>query len=297
MDAPRFDALARSLSTSTSRRPLVRSSLVGLLAALGITDAEAKKRGKKGKRKKKKDQQDRDTPACSRANCSGCCDGATCHPGNTNDRCERDGFVCENCTSQGLVCNENRSCGCDQAACYRSRFGCCLFDETCEFGTTREACGPAHPGDAGAGGPCDICRDHEICQIHDGRAFCCGQEGAFCGTIQAPWGFGEHKVPCCAGFRCGEDTLCHPVPACGGACNPTNQYCCGATSNGGRNVCMYTTGLNCPIPSNKNYVAPCPASDGTCCTYNLSSTCPVSPGQCGHGDTEAEPVTCLDPPD
>src|SRR5688500_12213687 len=83
LDADGFDTLARSLTDPAPRRHVLGTLLAGIIAALGLTHAEAKKKGKgnkkKGKKRKNKDKPSRDpsdattTPTCSALNCSGCC--------------------------------------------------------------------------------------------------------------------------------------------------------------------------------------------------------------------------------
>src|SRR5215213_1050363 len=78
MDADRFDALSRSLTTARSRRGALASLLGGTLGLVGLAETEAKKKcppckkAKNGKCKKNRP----DGTACP----GGACQGGRCQP-------------------------------------------------------------------------------------------------------------------------------------------------------------------------------------------------------------------------
>lgn len=61
MDADRFDDLLRFLTATPSRRSVLSLAIGGVLGALGLDDAEARK-GKKGKKKNKRKKKKRTAP-------------------------------------------------------------------------------------------------------------------------------------------------------------------------------------------------------------------------------------------
>jgi hypothetical protein len=136
MDDSRFDSLTKSLiDSSGTRRGLVSAGGVGaMLATLGLTNIEAKKKKKKKKCKKpkrkcgKKCLDVRSDPN----NCGAC--GNRCNPGRPNcvdgactvSICPDDALFC---TPGGSACNVAESCGC-ASDIDGKRF--CAFNVTCE---------------------------------------------------------------------------------------------------------------------------------------------------------------------
>jgi hypothetical protein len=123
MDAPRFDALARSLTEIRSRRGALRGLLLGaggLLSLAAAQDASAKNCRKiKNKKRRKKCLAKAET--CATPCGSGCCEADACFAESVDpDNGEPLAFAC--CPG-GQFCRSTKPNFKDQ---------CCYPDETCD---------------------------------------------------------------------------------------------------------------------------------------------------------------------
>ena len=122
MDAVRFDALARTLTATRSRRVVLPLTLAGLLASLGFTGAAAGKR----KKKRKKKRRPAGPPPCvaesAAATCAGRCGtwanncglAVVCPGCVTGQDCLANGSCAKNCV-ENLECGGATPCGCSNA--------------------------------------------------------------------------------------------------------------------------------------------------------------------------------------
>jgi hypothetical protein len=177
VDADRFDLLARSLVTSSRRglsRALAGLGIVGGLSPLlGMTDAEAKKKGKNKKKKKKCKGKKKcgkkcipKTSCCSSAECG---NGGTCVSGTCNclsgfkpcdGACVPDDQCCPACTGDQEC--ENGECVCPLGS--HPCNGECISDQLC---CTDEECGGIYTCNDGT---C-LCPNPD--DIPCGEDFCC----------------------------------------------------------------------------------------------------------------------------
>jgi hypothetical protein len=180
LDPNRFDALARALTTTQSRRGLaclLGGLTLGGLTAFGAAEVEAgtliggspctkDTQCKTGKCLRNNTCScSREFPKCKRP--SNPCKRAKCDV--SKDRCvatdKQDGTSC----GTGLVC-DNGECICTPASCPN---GCCLSRKTCVLrpDQTNEQCGTG-------GAPCAACLDPQVCC----RGGCRGAPNATCTT-------------------------------------------------------------------------------------------------------------------
>jgi hypothetical protein len=129
MDKERFDAVARSLSTSPSRRTVLGFALAGGLSALpNFFDAEARKKHKKKKKRKKKHC----TPSCASKTCgdNGC--GGSCGPCDGGE-CQNGACVCpfERECSPGLCCANEHICSFNECVACPVGATPCNFPQRC----------------------------------------------------------------------------------------------------------------------------------------------------------------------
>lgn len=214
MEQARFDKLARGLAAGNSRREVVRTlagaAIGGILAAVGASEAGArkKKRGKgkgNGKRKcappnrcgkRKNPQCCTSSEICENSACIPCGSqaGQPCCAGNT-------------CTAP-LTCNQQRTCEAltpptpPAPPCGGSNQDCCADATPCGTGLvcTRGTCTAC--GDRAG----QSCCANTTCSA----PLVCNQQG----TCEAPPPCGESGQDCCAGATpCGSGLVCT-----GGAC-------------------------------------------------------------------------------
>lgn len=76
-------------------------------------------------------------PFCSYQNCSTCCVGDQCMPGNTSTECGKYAQSCESCNPGGWVCVDNQ---CAPPCAANNCAGCC-DGNVCAVGTQAIACG------------------------------------------------------------------------------------------------------------------------------------------------------------
>lgn len=180
------------------------------------------------------------TTRCDASNCSGCCVGDLCLPGNSQFACGANGGSCGRCNA-GEVCRVTSvgggRCETTQTKCGPANCGgCCTVNGTCLGGQTDDACGRL-------GQQCDRCNQiNEYC-VPDGlpgartcQPFqfcgpgncdgCClgdtcipaeAQSNDFCGIKgQQCIGCGPNQTCNPAGF-CENTDTCGPL-SCGGCC-------------------------------------------------------------------------------
>lgn len=211
MDAERFDAVARIVGTTSSRRQLNRTlgalAAGGSLAALNARQAAARK--KKNKKKKKKDRE------CPQGCPQGlCCDGTCVASSNDSNNCGACGIVCDSTQ----FCAGGRCVSCEQpkAVCTVAGVRTCV-----DVSKDRDNCGSC--GNSCARDIRNPARDL-ICQ--NGSCVCTGnlcENGRCCPsgfTVCVNGGDG-----CCPTdyHPCGDGQCCPIGYRCGGSCG---QGCC-----------------------------------------------------------------------
>jgi hypothetical protein len=168
--------------------------------------------------------------------CSGCLQGNTCEPGNTNDACGSGGGMCQACPS-GTSCNSSGVCVAAQCT------GCLDGSGQCQPGTSNGACGSG-------GGTCQSCTGGTTC---NGSGVCACTSGCVDGAGQCHAGntnnaCGANGGPCQA---CASNQTCNGSGTCalncnGSGCLDSNNRCepgntvtfCGSSGN----ACVACTG-------------------------------------------------------
>jgi hypothetical protein len=127
MYADRLDALARALLSASSRRSLPGLGLAGVLAALGLTTADAKNMNKNKKKKcppcmkRKKGKGKCKLVRCGGTTCPRCANGKRC---TSRDDCQS--AMCNLQTSICEACTSSADCGEDSfgpCPCYTTTQG------------------------------------------------------------------------------------------------------------------------------------------------------------------------------
>jgi hypothetical protein len=98
MDAPRFDALARSLSTASSRRRALVAAFSGALSVLGLADPDVGKAAKSGKCKRKPNE----CETCKKGKCEKKDGKKTCKRGKIKPKAF--GTACSGGSCQNGLC-------------------------------------------------------------------------------------------------------------------------------------------------------------------------------------------------
>ncbi len=246
-------------------------------------------------------------PTCGPNNCSGCCLGDVCVPGNTQNSCGAKGQQCQNCgngTCSNGTCETTMGCGPQTCP------GCCNGN-TCLSGQDTNACGQggqqcfACPPNATCfGGSCGIVIDAGGCGPNncpgccDANGLCeqgqstnaCGQGGQLCN-------------PCPPGFAC-QGGFCFQQPD-SGACGPTNcKGCCdfngtcqtgqnpGACGQGGQQCNVCPPNSTCGPGGMCQAQVPCTAANclGCCDANNFCQGGFVDTG-CGSGGAQCTDCT------
>jgi hypothetical protein len=201
MDADRFDALTRSLTTAPSRRSLLAGLLAGASARLTFRGERAEAR----RRKRKK--------PCGTETCSGCCRNGTCVT-DPDATCGTlfQGEQCLPC-SPGEFCDRRDDqfgkCKCAPGMCAAEINGCCDQEsDRCRPGTSPKACGKR-------GEACEPCLPNEVCQ----NRRCCIPERGPCDADLSPLN------PCCGNAVCVGGKCCPDEYRCKGTCCPRGTKC------------------------------------------------------------------------
>jgi len=278
MEQDRFDALAKQVFASSSRRRVLGGALasalgVGVAAVTGADakNKKAKAQGAKGKGKTKGEF------TCTAANANvpaqGGCQAAECcqsTPAGNNATCigilsQINTQTCGNTAGQGVcrTCPVGTKCGlrngalvciCDSSTCAN---GCCIpgaaagQDEVCVQNGSGAAVNSANPAFDGqfvcgtAGSVCNTCGD----TLFNG---CCTATGACTiGTNNTNCGnTGQLCQTCLNDSTCGPDQACTGGTTTTTTSSPTTTACAGKVCDGG--VCC---------PTNKR----CPKSGSTQC--------------------------------
>lgn len=208
MDQARFDHLARFLAAGDSRRGMVRTlggtALGGLLAAVGVSEAGARKKNKKRNKGKGKCPPPN---RCGKGKNTQCCTSSELCDNNACTPCGgRAGQPCcagHSCAAP-LVCNQQQRCEATTSptppapTCGGSNQNCCA-------GST-----PCGPGLGCTRGTCTVCGDRagQPCCLKDACSapLVCNQQGT-CETPPPPCG--ELGQDCCVGSTpCGSGLVC-----------------------------------------------------------------------------------------
>lgn len=153
---------------------------------------------------------------CDASNCSGCCVGDLCLPGNSQFACGANGGQCGRCntgevcritSAGGGTCETTQTCG--PANCG----GCCDFNGKCRSGLEQDACGRL-------GQFCDQCFNNEQC-VPDGRP-----DSRTCQPVVNPTCGPGNCDGCCFGNTCvpSSDTFCGIKGQQCKTCN-SNEFC------------------------------------------------------------------------
>jgi hypothetical protein len=310
MDGSRFDALAKTLSLTGTRRRVLGSlaglpALGGLLALLDQDDAEAKdrRRRRKQRHKKRKDksQGKRKQRACkpkSRARiCAGRCGEVknrdTC--GKAIDcgscDCTPPCGECFTCQDAGPIApgtcvvdpaQQWQSCGSNDQVCQPDGACACTATTCAEVGVP---CGPLADG-CGATLDCGACTCDPTCAV----CFTCQDQGPNTpGTcVVDPTQQGD---PCGSGNKvCLPDGTCACIPLT--ECPASKE--CGTFPDGcgGEVSCPDTCKNPTPVCSDDNICVPCESSeecgDAAICVGGLCAACDVcKSGSCAFTSVQA----------
>jgi hypothetical protein len=214
------------------------------------------------------------TTRCDATNCTGCCVGDLCLPGNSQFACGQNGGQCGRCNT-GEVCRitsvgggrcETAQQKCGPANCG----GCCTSSGQCLNGLSDSACGRL-------GEACDVCAFNESCTPDGlpGARTCqpdtfCGPDncdGCCLGDICIPAGAqtddtcgikGQQCLQCGPNQTCNSAGFCETIPE---DCGPDNcDGCCvgGVCARGFQNTACGSGGGQCQNCRNQN--ATCSAS-------------------------------------
>jgi len=241
---------------------------------------------------------------CSPLNCSGCCAGNTCLPGNSSTACGIKGQQCTSCAAVGEACNGLGQCvggqQCGPATC---PFGCCEGN-SCMGGSFDLACGTGGQQCQNCsvfGESClnQACVVQSLCNSQNCPFGCCQGNTCTGGTSQTACGTGGSFCQNCAqlGDSCQGQT-CVGVGACspstcsfgccqGGFCQQGNfDNACGA--GGGQCQNCTTFGETCQneVCVSQSTCNPQTCPNGCC----QGSTCVTGSSQtaCGTGGALCE---------
>jgi hypothetical protein len=227
MDADRFDALSRLLSSARSRRAIL-STVLGALAGGAITaehaPVAAAKRRRTSSRRQGEDITTRSHTGCVHAGlactansqcCTGrCLTGKVCSCDRSTNLCPKAKNPCKTivCNAEGRCVTKNRVAG---AVCSSDGTVCtkdiCDGQGTCTHPPDTAKNGTGCESD---GNPCtkDVCKDGVCRHPRKANGVSCG-DGKVCHD-------GECCTPDCAAKFCGSD-------GCGGSCGEcaSNQTC------------------------------------------------------------------------
>ncbi len=233
---------------------------------------------------------------CTPQNCTGCCEGDTCRPGNTISACGTSGGACVGCPLNA-ACSSG-SCVIDTSSCSASNcVGCCIGD-TCFAGVDMAACGEN-------GAKCDNCSGNGSCfrtgELGGGHC----ASGAGCGPGDCPTGCcdqyyqchtGDDALACGGGGSfcgvCSNSGTCSSNTCTLGTCNGSN--CSGCCDDFG--VCHTTTDLQ-HCGADGSHCASCPSGyacqDSQCvsappCTSQSCNGCCDEKGNCSPGTLNAD---------
>lgn len=185
---------------------------------------------------------------CSAATCNGCCDGATCQPGGTTQRCGRSGQPCATCGS-GQTCDGAGTCISSSVACSTTSCSGCCAGTTCQAGTSDALCGAN--GDA-----CIACASDERCEAGRCRSLSTCPNPGTCGNRPE---CGSGAIACSCGTTVEGDGFCTRGGSCSTAEPCTRSSDCPIDHTCSRGCC------DSPVCI--------PACELTCVAEPLSTTC------------------------
>jgi hypothetical protein len=263
VDANRFDAITRSLSTALPRR----TAVVGLAAGLLRLAAEASVVAGKGKKKPKKKGERCGKTTCPRGGL--CCDPA-------KGRCCAKGESCCNPGEEtGTCCSARNRCGkpwgdetAPQECCppqrqfltSRNLVRCCP-EGTRAIQHFPVSVGPCCPEERVCGDTC-CAADTPVC-VDPEQGRCCTEQGA-CDTTCCSGLFGD----CCEGKCLFSES--GPWHSCGDFCCPAGKTCCGTAAIP---VCCDAETQVCVQNCTGGAPNCCPAANPNCCDTDCGNNC------------------------
>lgn len=236
------------------------------------------------------------TTRCDASNCSGCCVGDLCLPGNSQVACGANGGQCGRCNT-GEVCRitsagggrcESTTTTCDSSNCG----GCCDFNGNCQIGLDPFACGRL-------GQLCSQCGFGEQC-VQDGSPL-----ARTCQPIVQPTCGPGNCGGCCIGNTCvdndprfcgfsgkqcavcGTNQFCNPAGSCEdfNKCSPDNcDGCCvgDICAKGTQDTACGVNGAQCNNCRNQFPAAVCQSGSCQAVPHCDQLTCPFG---CCQGNT------------
>jgi len=179
---------------------------------------------------------------CAPGNCGGCCQGNTCLPGTAPTECGTQGLPCDDCTRNGMSCNQFGQCTTGQSCTPQNCPNGCCNGTACQPGTSSLACGTGGNKCANCASIGDNCQNQQCtgtvtCNAANCGFGCC--EGNTCvpGTSSAACGFGGQPCESCQSFgetcqgqTCQAQTQCN-AQNCGFGCCEGNTCVPGDSSN------------------------------------------------------------------
>ncbi len=163
-------------------------------------------------------------PACSAANCVGCCVGGVCQPGTLDSACGAGGGACNSCG--GNQSCQKGTCGpktTPPKKCAFSSCGGCCQNDKCMAGSAQQACGMN-------GEVCKQCTGGTAC--HKGACKPCGLETCPNGCCQNMTCMNGNTEAAC-GANGNPCTSCGPDQECkGGACQTIAKKCSATNCQG-----------------------------------------------------------------
>ncbi len=179
---------------------------------------------------------------CGPGTCSGCCEGNACQRGTEPTLCGTQGLPCDDCTKNGMTCNQFGQCTNGQICTPQNCPNGCCNGNVCQGGTASNACGAG-------GGKCtdctalgENCQNQQcvaqaVCNAQNCGFGCCEGNSCVTGTSSTACGFGG--APCqdcqsfgetCQGQSCQTQTQCN-AQNCGFGCCEGNVCTSGTSGN------------------------------------------------------------------
>jgi len=222
---------------------------------------------------------------CDATNCSGCCVGDICLPGDQSTSCGTKGEQCRSCASQGQSCQSLGGAGgvcvgtptCGPANCA----GCCQ-GTTCVVGSDATACGNAGQACTNCTSTGRICGGDRTCQTPvtcspANCPGCCVGNACIVATTPAACGKGGEACRACGANESCNTGTCVPAPACSaancaGCCIGTDVCAVGAQNTAcgvGGAQCTNCTAAGRVCQTGTCQVPTCgPANCAGCCSGN-----------------------------
>lgn len=209
MENTRFDAMAKTLGSLTTRRLTLGALLGGALGRLGLADANARKSGKCKPRCAECEKCDKGS--CRRKNGKKRCHKGKCKPKPAGTPCTTfAGGACQNGTCLNLQADE-ANCGSLGTACEPTQVcqaGSCFPKSTCPA-TLTVFCPTAFGTSCGSSCWCN--------QSSEGNIVCVNLAGSFCAPP------GGTATPCTTSATCPPGSACVDTSGCCGV--PGTRTC------------------------------------------------------------------------